>query len=78
MHAAVFDPASDPLLPEEADEEAHPRRSAVTLRAIGQDDRDMIVVDDDQPAKSAPRTAPPAGRSKRPEYRQLFSSLRKK
>jgi type II secretory pathway predicted ATPase ExeA len=78
MHAVVFDPASDPLLPEEADEQAPAPRSAVTLRAIGQDDRDMIVVDEEPPAKAAQRTTPPAGRTKRPEYRQLFSSLRKK
>ena len=46
---------------------SHPR-----LRAVAQDDRDMIVVDDE----SRPANAPVVTRPRRPEYRQLFSKLR--
>jgi hypothetical protein len=48
------------------------RRATISLREIGRDDRDLIVVDDEEPH------APPASRPRRPEYRQLFSSLRNK
>jgi type II secretory pathway predicted ATPase ExeA len=68
----AFDPAGDPLLPEESTEAERPRRAAVSLRGIAQDDRDMIVVDDEEPKRSAPLTPRP----KRAEYRQLFSRLR--
>jgi type II secretory pathway predicted ATPase ExeA len=70
-----FDPANDPLLPEEPVEPPRPRRSAATLRTIAQDDRDMIVVDEDETPRSPP---PTTSRQRRPEYRQLFSTLRKK
>jgi len=68
----AFDPAGDPLLPEEPAESDRPRRAAISLRGIAQDDRDMIVVDDEEKGRSAPLTARP----KRAEYRQLFSRLR--
>jgi type II secretory pathway predicted ATPase ExeA len=71
---ASFDPASDPLLPEEPASQERPRR-AVPRHTLGQDDRDMIVVDDDD---RPPGKAAPAARPRRPEYRQLFSTLRKK
>jgi hypothetical protein len=67
-----FDPASDPLLPEEAAADNLPRRAVVSLRSVTQDDRDMIVVDDEPSTPSAPTT----NRPRRPEYRQLFSRLR--
>jgi type II secretory pathway predicted ATPase ExeA len=72
---AAFDPASDPLLPEAPVETILPRRSVASLRDIAGDDRDLIVVAAEElPAK------PPAGttRPRRQEYRQLFSTLRKK
>ncbi|HEY2411223.1 MAG TPA: AAA family ATPase [Pirellulaceae bacterium] len=65
---ANFSPASDPLLPEE------PAVVIPTLRplqSVGGDDRDIIVIDDEQP-----RRATPPARPKRMEYRQLFSKLR--
>ncbi len=69
-----LDPASDPLLPDESPASVPARRATISLREVGQDDRDLIVVEDDAPA---PPQAP-AGRPRRPEYRQLFSSLRNK
>jgi hypothetical protein len=68
---ADFDPANDPLLPEESPVE-QPRRRPMTLRAVTQDDRDMIVVDDE----TSPASSPAISRPRRPEYRQLFSKLR--
>jgi len=83
--AAAFNPASDPVLPEEPTDRAGLERerrqpalrprATISLRAIAEDDRDIIVVDDDTPP---PAPIPPAGRPKRQEYRQLFSSLRNK
>jgi hypothetical protein len=67
-----FDPASDPLLPDEAPHDLPARRATVSLLDLAQDDRDLIVVEEEPPA------TPPAGRTRRPEYRQLFSSLRNK
>jgi type II secretory pathway predicted ATPase ExeA len=83
---AAFDPASDPILPEEPGDRAGPakeprsqsafgQRATISLRAIAEDDRDIIVVDDESPP---PTPTPPPGRPKRQEYRQLFSSLRNK
>jgi type II secretory pathway predicted ATPase ExeA len=79
---ATFDPASDPLLPEEPAQRParvqseFSRRATISLRSIAEDDRDIIVVDEEQPP---PATAPPpASRPRRQEYRQLFSSLRNK
>lgn len=75
-----FNPASDPLLPEDSHmlEDSQvtlpARRATISLRDLGHDDRDLIVVEDDPPQKPAPL----AGRTRRPEYRQLFSSLRNK
>ena len=71
-----FDPASDPLLPEETPAKSllRPARATISLRAIAEDDRDMIVVDDESP----PRGPPPESRPRRQEYRQLFSTLRNK
>jgi type II secretory pathway predicted ATPase ExeA len=65
---ANFSPASDPLLPEEP---AMARPAFRPLQAVGQDDRDIIVIDEEQPRKAAPPARP-----KRMEYRQLFSKLR--
>jgi hypothetical protein len=78
--SAEFDPASDPLLPEEPSDlparmqTEFSQRATISLRSIAEDDRDMIVVDEDEP----PAAPPPAGRPRRQEYRQLFSSLRNK
>ena len=72
--APDFDPASDPLLPEESADD-QPRRVAISLRSLDQDDREMIIVDDREPA---PQAAVTGSRTKRPEYRQLFSKLRGK
>lgn len=72
--SAEFHPASDPLLPEEMPLAERTRRTAVSLRSVAQDDRDLIVVDEEQ----SPRPGPPVGRPRRPEYRQLFSRLRSK
>jgi type II secretory pathway predicted ATPase ExeA len=69
--AADIDPAADPLLPEETPTEQR-RRRPVLLRAVTQDDRDMIVVDDED----SPTNLPAVSRPRRPEYRQLFSKLR--
>jgi type II secretory pathway predicted ATPase ExeA len=70
--SGAFHPASDPLMPEEPAEAPRARR-AISLATVGQDDRDMIVVDDEQPERSLPI----GGRPRRSEYRQLFSTLRK-
>ncbi len=69
---AEFDPAGDPLLPEEPSSAERPRRAAVSLRGIAQDDRDMIVVEEESRRGSTPLVARP----RRAEYRQLFSRLR--
>lgn len=65
---ADFLPASDPVLPE------HPapgrRRGPVSLRQLVQDDRDIILVENQQ------RDPLPPQRPRRGEYRQLFSRLR--
>jgi type II secretory pathway predicted ATPase ExeA len=77
---ATFDPANDPVLPEEpADriirsQPVRGQRATISLRSIADDDRDMIVVDDEQP----PPAPPSAGRPRKQEYRQLFSTLRNK
>jgi type II secretory pathway predicted ATPase ExeA len=94
---AAFDPASDPLLPEESSAElaiaaqvtipaggiaaegtaaasGAARRAGMSLRDLAGDDRDIIVVEDKPPP---PPAAPPAS-PKRREYRQLFSTLRKR
>lgn len=70
--SAWFDPASDPLLPEPADSGVSLARMTVSLREFAADDRDMIVVSDDQPAAPTPDSRSPQRRA----YRQLFSSLR--
>jgi type II secretory pathway predicted ATPase ExeA len=71
---ADFHPASDPLMPEEATATERPRRGPISLHSLAQDDREMIVVDDLEPSRSTSL----AGRPRRSEYRQLFSSLRSK
>ncbi len=68
---ADIDPANDPLLPEETPSQ-QTRRRPVQLRAVTQDDRDMIVVEDE----ATPANPPVVSRPRRPEYRQLFSKLR--
>jgi general secretion pathway protein A len=67
-----FDPASDPLLPEPADELVSLARMTVSLRELATDDRDIIVVSDDLPPEPPAETRSPQRRA----YRQLFSSLR--
>jgi hypothetical protein len=73
--SATFHPASDPLLPEEPAVPLRTRKppATISLRAIADDDRDIIVVAGDEPQRSEP-----AARPKRQEYKQLFSNLRKK
>jgi hypothetical protein len=73
--SSPFDPASDPLLPDETPIPIRPRRVA-SLRDLAGDDRDMIVVAEDKPSR--PASQPTPSRPKRQEYRQLFSTLRKK
>jgi len=65
---ANFLPASDPLLPEPAMAMPTPR----PLGTIAEDDRDIIMIDDEQPR----RTPASPVRPKKMEYRQLFSKLR--
>lgn len=74
--AGGFDPASDPLLPDETPIPIRPRRVVASLRDLAGDDRDIIVVAEDKPSR--PASQPTPSRPKRQEYRQLFSSLRKK
>jgi type II secretory pathway predicted ATPase ExeA len=69
---ADFDPASDPLLPEMPAALPRSKRGPISLRAIAEDDRDLIVVDDETP----PPAIPLSGGPRRAEYRQLFSKLR--
>lgn len=68
-----FHPASDPLLPDESYLTTERRAVPVSLAALAQDDRDLIVVTD---AADVSQPQPP--RPRRPEYRQLFSTLRGK
>jgi type II secretory pathway predicted ATPase ExeA len=75
---AAFDPASDPLLPEEPAVPIQPRRAVVSLHELAGDDRDMIVVAEDQASAAAGSSGSAAARPKRQTYRQLFSTLRKK
>ena len=88
LNTAEFDPASDPLLPEEpaeamGDVNVH-RRATISLRELAGDDRDLIVVDELRPHAASPVAGPPTNApganppAKRREYRQLFSSLRKR
>jgi type II secretory pathway predicted ATPase ExeA len=72
--AAPFDPASDPLLPEEPAAPILPRSAVASLRELAGDDRDLIVVSEESESRKPITPARP----RRPEYRQLFSSLRKK
>jgi general secretion pathway protein A len=67
-----FDPASDPLLPDDADGLVSLHRMTLSLRELATDDRDMIVVTDDLPAEQPLEKRSPQRRA----YRQLFSSLR--
>src|SRR5262249_9281896 len=69
--AMDINPADDAQLPQETPDEQQ-RRRPVVLRAVTQDDRDLIVVDDDVSPASPPIVSQP----RRPEYRQLFSKLR--
>jgi type II secretory pathway predicted ATPase ExeA len=72
--AADFEPASDPLLPEEPEASDLVRQATIPLRELPQDDRDIIRVQDE----AIPPTAASAAQKRRPEYRQLFSMLRSK
>lgn len=71
--AVTFDPASDPLLPEEAASTVAVSPATIALAGNEQDDRDLIVIEDD-----APRRSNVSNRPRRPEYRKLFSTLRGK
>jgi hypothetical protein len=73
---AAFNPADDPLLPEEPAAVSQPRRAALSLRELAGDDRDIIVVQEPEPVAAS--STPPAVPPKRREYRQLFSTLRKR
>lgn len=70
--AEQFNPASDPLLPDESAPKTRKRRT-ISLREMTHDDRDLIVIDE-QP-RTRP-TTPADTKPKRREYRQLFSTLR--
>ncbi|MEX2172909.1 MAG: AAA family ATPase [Pirellulaceae bacterium] len=72
--ASDFDPASDPVLPDEQATLQVARRATVSLQEFAGDDRDIIVIEEDRTARSQQKPASP----KRQEYRQLFSTLRKK
>jgi type II secretory pathway predicted ATPase ExeA len=74
IHASEFHPASDPLLPDDSYVPTERRATAVSLATLSQDDRELIVVTDVAPERQPPQTPRP----RRPEYRQLFSSLRGK
>lgn len=65
---ADFHPASDPLLPEHPAPARH--RGPLSLRQLGQDDRDIILVESEEHDPLPPL------RPGRSEYRQLFSRLR--
>lgn len=75
QEAAPFDPASDPVLPEEPVASVPSRPATMSLRELAGDDRDMIVVQDPPPPA---RATSPSSTPKRQEYRQLFSNLRKR
>jgi type II secretory pathway predicted ATPase ExeA len=65
--------ANDPVYPEhELAASAH--RATLPLRDFGADDRDIIIVEEEGPRRKS-HTAP--GKPRRPEYRKLFSTLRK-
>ena len=74
---AVFDPASDPLLPEEPVASAVPspaadaesRRAGISLRDLAGDDRDIIVVEE-----NAPRRHPPPHLLRHPNAANIASS----
>lgn len=69
LSESEFDPASDPLMPEELAVTEVSRRPVLK---VTQDDRDMILIDEEQPV----RAAAPLARGRRMEYRQLFSRLK--
>jgi type II secretory pathway predicted ATPase ExeA len=64
-----FSPATDPLLPEEPTIGMPGHRP---LRTIAEDDREMLLIDEEQ----KPRKTSPPSRPRKMEYRQLFSKLR--
>jgi type II secretory pathway predicted ATPase ExeA len=69
--AASFDPADDPVLPEPQE---NPRCQPLARSEAGDDDRDLIAVQESRPEGQKPLVAPPP---RRRAYRQLFSTLRK-
>lgn len=75
LHSAAedFDPADDPVLPEPA--AASPERlNPQALGSIGDDDRDLLVLEN---VRAPSRQLVVAPLQRRRQYRQLFSSLRK-
>ena len=68
---APYSPADDPVLPELC--EPQERRLALSLRPARDDDRDMIIVQDDVTAQDDGRPLT----HRRRQHRQLFSALRK-
>ena len=74
VEIAAFDPASDPVLPDDAPREPARRWRPLAIDPALGDDRDIIIVEDgEEPARRPAAIAP---RPKRREYKQLFSSLR--
>jgi len=65
--------ANDPVYPEH-DLAASGHRATLPLQDFGGDDRDMIIIEEEAPRRKAHVAA---GKPKRTEYRQLFSTLRR-
>lgn len=66
--------ASDPVYPEPIREEVPGRRATVPLHDLGSDDRDLIIIEEEAPRRKAHVGA---GKPKRQDYKQLFSTLRR-
>lgn len=72
--------AADPVYPEpvfagEAAGESPGRRATIPLQDLGSDDRDLIVIEEETTPRRKPHAT--AGKAKRPDYKQLFSNLRR-
>jgi type II secretory pathway predicted ATPase ExeA len=81
VSAAVADSARfESVLPARRAEAAHSADSrgeqcnVVPLKSVPDDDRDLIMLDQEEPQRPAPTSVRP----RRPEYRQLFTHLRSK
>jgi hypothetical protein len=76
---AEFNPADDPVMPEEPATLAQPPKDpqpvqAVDLTDLPGDDRDILVIETDRRHIDGDRPGSPRRRN----YRQLFSTLRKR